>query len=161
MENLAQLFNNVMVCTDFSVNSDFAFNYAIEVCRRSEGSSLHLLHVIPEADAQFWKTYIYEYDGDVDLKAKADIDQKVEEYKRRIPDGIEFSVAIRVGKDHQQILNYAEEIDADLIVLGRRSKNNFQKAFMGDITEKVCRSANCAVLVMPLSYQEKRSGSSC
>ena len=155
MYNTRQLFKKVLVCTDFSDNSEFAFNYAIEICRRSEESHLYLLHVIPEADAQFWKTYIYEYDGDIDFKAKTDIDQQVERYKQSVPPEVGFTVEVRIGRDHQQILEYAGEVEADLIVLGRQSKNTFQKAFMGDITEKVCRSANCAVLIMPASYQDR------
>ena len=37
-----------------------------------------MFHVIPEPDAQFWKSYIYEVD-DVDNKAKQDIDRKIAE----------------------------------------------------------------------------------
>ncbi len=147
-------FKTVLICSDFSNNSDFAFDYALEICSRSPGTSLHLLHVIPEADAQFWKTYIYEYEGDVDAKAKADIDHRLETYKQMVPADQDFHIEIRIGKDHREILDYAKHIQADLIVLGRQSKTSFQKAFMGNITEKICRSADCAVLVMPASYQQ-------
>ena len=147
-------FKTVLICSDFSSNSDFAFDYAMEICSRSPDTKLHLLHVIPEADAQFWKTYIYEYEGDVDAKAKADIDLRLDTYKLKVPKDQDFHIEIRVGKDHHEILEYARNIQADLIVLGRQSKTSFQKAFMGNITEKICRSADCAVLVMPDSYQK-------
>ncbi len=155
---LRHYFKKVLICSDFSANSDFAFDYALEICQRSESTSLYLLHVIPEVDAQFWKTYIYEVEDDIDAKAKSDIDKRLEPYKQAVPAGQEFHIEIRIGKDHREILDYAREISADLIVLGRQSKNSFQKAFMGDITEKICRSADCAVLVMPASYQQRLDG---
>ena len=148
-------FKKVLVCNDFSTNSDFAFDYALEICSRTEQTILYMLHVIPEVEAKFWQTYIYEFEGDLDQKAKSDIDKRLEPYKNRVPEGQEFHIEIRIGKDHREILDYANEIEVDLIVLGRQNKTNFQKAFMGNIIEKICRSANCAVLVMPASYQNK------
>ena len=63
----------VLYCTDFSENASRAFAYALEAAALRKGSELHLIHVIPEPDAQFWKSYIYDAEGDVDEKAKKDI----------------------------------------------------------------------------------------
>ncbi len=141
----------ILFCTDFSENAAFAFDYAIDAAVRRPGSQLHLLHVIPEPEAQFWKTYIYEVEG-VDEKAKQDIDAKIEsQYKPRVPAGVDFNIHMQVGKDYIKILEFARQINADLIVIGRHGQGALEKVLFGNVTEKVVRKADCAVLVVPLS----------
>jgi nucleotide-binding universal stress UspA family protein len=150
-------FKNILFCTDFSENADFAFGFVVGIARQNPGRKFYMLHVVPESDAQFWKSYIYEVDN-VDQKAKTDIDQKVQQnYKSKMPPGTELAVEFRVGKDSQEILAFAEEKNIDLIILGRQGKGSFQKAFFGNVTEKVARHAPCAVMIIPLSYKERLS----
>ena len=142
-------YQRILFCTDFSENADFAFAYALDAAVRRPGCTLYLLHVIPEPDAQFWKTYIYEVD-EVDEKAKRDIDQKIAEvYLPRIPDTVSFQVAMRIGRDYIQILEFAREHQADLIVVGRHGRSALENVLFGNVAEQVVRKADCAVLVVP------------
>ena len=68
-----ETFERILFCTDFSQNAYDAFGFAVDAASRRPGCLLYILHVIPEPDAQFWKTYIYEVE-DIDKKAKQDID---------------------------------------------------------------------------------------
>lgn len=148
-------YQRILFCTDFSANADFAFDYALDAVRRRPHSQFHLLHVLPESAAQFWKTYVYEVD-DVDNKAKHDIDVKVEQaYFSRLPEGISLQVHYRVGKEHTEILAFADELDIDLIVLGRQGHSFLEHALFGAVAEKVVSRATCAVLVVPLSLKDR------
>ncbi len=148
-------YKKILFCTDFSENADFAFDIAVDMVRRRPGCTLYLLHVIPEPDAQFWKTYIYEVDN-IDAKAKADIDKKVADvYRPRVPDVVRLEVEMRVGRDYVTILEFAKEKDVDLIILGRHGKSAFEKVLFGNVTEKVARKADCAVLIVPLTFRRK------
>lgn len=149
------MFSRILFCTDFSENADFAFSFAVDAASRRPGCRLYLLHVIPESEAQFWKTYIYEVD-DVDAKARHDVDERIEVYRSKLPEHIELNVEIRIGKDNQEILTFARDRQIDLIVMGRQGRGALQKALFGNVTEKVVRKADCAVLVVPLSYRERR-----
>ena len=140
----------ILYCTDFSENAGRAFAYALEAAALRKGSELHLIHVIPEPDAQFWKSYIYDAEGDVDEKAKKDIDEKIDrDFRPRIPDGLVFKTAFRIGKSHAEILKYAEEIGAGLIVVGRQGTGALTSLFFGSVAEKVVKKASCPVLVIP------------
>ena len=144
---LTGYYKNILFCTDFSPNADRAFELAIESALHHEGCTLTLLHVLPEPEAQFWKSYIYEIDG-VDEKAKADIDRKIEEtYRPRIPKTIQFQTAFRIGNPAQTILDYAAAEKNDLIVLGRQGHGS---VFFGNVSTRVARYAKCPVLVVPL-----------
>ena len=149
-------YERILFCTDFSENAEFAYAYAIDAAVRRPGSVLYLLHVIPEPDAQFWKTYIYEVD-DVDQKAKHDIDERIANtYLSRTPEGVKLEIAIRVGKDSDAILEFAEEKNIDLIVMGRHGRSSLGKVLFGNVTEKISRKAQCAVLIIPLSMKERK-----
>ena len=148
-------YKRILFCTDFSENADFAFDYALDAAGTSPGAGLFVLHVVPESQSQFWKTYIYEIDN-VDSKARADIDERIEKsYLSKIPAGIKIDIQFRIGKENEEILDFAKEINADLIVIGRQSSNALETAFFGNVTEKIVRKAHCPVLVVPASTKHK------
>ncbi len=147
-------YDRILFCTDFSLNADFAFHFALKSAERSVTATLHILHVIPEPEAQFWQTYLYEVD-DVEGKAQDDMNQKIRDsYMNLIPENIVALTAVRQGRDHEAILHYAEEIDANLIVLGRQGFRGLGKTFFGNVTEKIVLNAKCPVLVIPYPHKE-------
>lgn len=145
----------ILFCTDLSENADFAFSFAVDAAIRRPASELFLLHVVPESQAQFWKSYIYEVQG-VDDKAKQTLDIKIEQaYTAKLPAGLNMKIEFRIGKDYEAILDFAHENQVDLIVLGRQGTGSLQRALFGSVAEKVARRAECTVLIVPLSYQKR------
>jgi hypothetical protein len=93
----------ILFCTDFSENADIAFQYALGMALRRPGAVLIILHVIPEPEAQFWRTYIYELEN-IDEKAKQDVDQQIaQSYLSKIPSEVSVRIEIRIGRDYQTI----------------------------------------------------------
>jgi nucleotide-binding universal stress UspA family protein len=139
----------MLFCTDFSPGASQAFDFAIATVRNTPGAQLHLLHVIPETDAQFWKSYIYEVDR-VDAQAKHDIHCMIRDaYLSRVPSGIEVKVELRIGKAAEKILEVAAQKQVTMILLGRESAGGLSAALFGNVVEKVVRKAHCPVLVIP------------
>ncbi len=152
-------YRKILFCTDFSENANFAFDFAIDAALRNPGCSLVLLHVIPEPDAQFWKGYIYEL-GDMDAKARADIDHAVDtDYRPRVPAGVNFHVEMLIGDAARMILDYAAEQEADLIILGRQGRGAITQWLLGNVAGKVARKSLCPVLVVPLSFKARMPAS--
>ena len=149
-------FRRILFCSDFSENADFAFGFAVDAAVRNTGSTLYLLHVLPEPDAQFWKTYIYASDADPDAKAKADIDALIaRSYLPRLPPGLDFRKIFRIGKAADEILAFAAEEKADLIVIGRQGKGAVRSIFFGDVAARVARNATCPLLIVPLAFARR------
>ena len=148
-------FKRILFCTDFSESADAAFEFALDSAIRRPGSTLYLLHVIHEPDAQFWKSYIAEVEN-VNDEAKKAIDAKVASaYLSRVPQGVELKVEFRIGPDAATILEFAKAAQVDVIVLGRHGHSSVGKALFGSVAEKIVRKAECAVLVVPLEYARK------
>lgn len=155
METRQPVFERILFCTDLSDNAEIAFRFAVDAAMRRPGCELILLHVIPESEAQFWKTYVYEVE-DVDNKAKHDLDERIDEaYRTGLPEGVTLQVEYRIGRDWQEILAFAREKRVDLIVLGRQGHSALEKAFFGSVTEKIVRKADCPVLVVPMTYKQQ------
>ncbi len=151
-------FKNILFCTDFSESADLAFDFALDAAVRRPGSTLYLLHVIHEPDAQFWRAYIAEVDH-VNDDAKHAIDERIAgAYQPRVPKGVELKLEFRIGPDAATILDFAREIKADVIILGRHGHGKVGHAFFGSVAEKIVRKADCAVLVVPLSYAKAPGG---
>jgi nucleotide-binding universal stress UspA family protein len=149
-------FGRILFCTDFSENADNAFPFALEMALRYGDSELHLLHVVPEAEAQFWKSYIYEVE-DVDEKAKHAIDEHIDRvYRSTVPRNQQFVIEFRVGNAPQEILTYSKEHGIELIVMGRQGQSGFGTAWFGKVTEKISRQAECAVMIIPQIFLEKK-----
>jgi len=145
-------FRHILFCTDFSESADAAFEFALDAAVRRPGATLYLLHVIHEPDAQFWKSYLAEVEN-INAEAKKAIDAKVAaSYLSRVPKGLDVKVEFRIGPDAPTILEFAKVTQIDVIILGRHGHSSVGKALFGSVAEKIVRKADCAVLVVPLSY---------
>lgn len=142
----------VMCCTDFSPNALKAFQHAIASASARKNARLCLVHVLPEPDAHFWKTYIYQADFNIDDKAHQDIQKRIDqEYRPLLPPGMAFETIFKTGRDYEQILKCANEITPDLLVIGRQGSgsSSFRSFFFGNVAERVVAQSPCPVLVVP------------
>ena len=57
-------------------------------------------------------------------------------------------VHVAVGHPESEILRIAEEIGADLVVVGSRGLGPLGRVLMGSVSESVVRHAHCSVLVV-------------
>ncbi len=149
------LFKKILFCTDFNTDAMSAFHYALNISEGNPECELIIFHVIPEPDARFWNSYIYEVD-DVDSKAEHDIDSRITEaYRSRIPDGTNYSVRTVEGNVGEQILKVSQSEDIDLIIIGRGAGPNLINRLLGDFVKKLIHKASCPVLVIPENSSDK------
>lgn len=59
-----------------------------------------------------------------------------------------FTIKVSEGKVFKEILNYAKEVQPDLIVLPSHSHSKVENILIGSVTAKVVEKANCSVLVV-------------
>jgi nucleotide-binding universal stress UspA family protein len=119
---------HILVPTDFSDGSMRAFETALEMARDS-GAIMTLLHV------QHVPTSVFP---DVILPMSPEMMRDVERSDRRTS----------VGATHVEICDTAEQIDADLIVIGTHGRGGLTHALLGSVAEKVVRKAPCPVLTV-------------
>src|SRR5512142_170322 len=124
-------FKRILFCTDFSESADAAFDFALDAAVCRPGSTLYVMHVIHEPDAQYWKAMLAEVEN-INAEAKKTIDAKVAAaYLARVPQGLDVKTVFRVGPDAATILEYAKAEQMDVIILGRHGHSSVGKALFG------------------------------
>lgn len=73
----------------------------------------------------------------------------VEETRTAAAAGLSTDVVVKSGGTVRLILECAEDVGADLIVLGTHGAGGFEHLVLGSVTEKVMRKASCPVLTVP------------
>jgi nucleotide-binding universal stress UspA family protein len=142
----SEFYRNIVVATDGSENSQRAISYGIELAKLS-GSTIHALYVIDTSafssipmDAGWEEMYeILRKEGE---KAVYDVKERGE------AEGVEVREVLWEGHPSTEIINFAENNNADLIVIGTLGKSGLDRFLMGSVAEKVVRGSKVPVLVV-------------
>jgi nucleotide-binding universal stress UspA family protein len=140
-------FRTILCPIDFSGPSRIALRYAAAVARMS-GARMIVLFVndplLAAAAAATYDARAVAHSTDVELKRFV----RKALAGRRVPAGsVRLSVA--VGKPAQEIATAAEQLRADLVVMGTRGLSGAARLVLGSTTEQVLRRAGVPVLAVP------------
>lgn len=143
-------FDRILFCTDFGPSALAAFPYAIRAAQRN-GGRLVILHVLPDADAQFWRGYVVEDGKDLEAKSRSALHARMAaDYLSKIPAGIECETIYRAGKPAEKIVEAASQGAATLIVMGRRKPAGLFGRLTGNgVAMRVAEKTKCPLLVIP------------
>lgn len=72
----------------------------------------------------------------------------VSEVAESVGDDVAVETAVLNGTPYERILDYAEEADADLLVMGTHGRTGVDRYLLGSVTEKVIRTADAPVLTV-------------
>jgi nucleotide-binding universal stress UspA family protein len=77
----------------------------------------------------------------------------------RIAGGTVAGAHLRVGEVAEEVVDLAEELEVDLIVVGTRGRSVIRRALMGSVSDSVLRQARCPVVVArSQETDDKRKG---
>ena len=153
-------YKKVLFCTDFSENSDYAFDFALGITKRKEGL-LYILHVIPgNPHLAFAEKYITREDLEKIQKGIIEEDLEIkykEHYVKKMQKGMKFEIVTKIGREYEEIIKFAEREEVDLIVLGTHGRTGLEHVFSGSVAEKVIRHSPSPVFVIPSRKMLERS----
>ena len=136
------LIKKVLFLTDGSQNSRSALRYAVEICRNFE-ASLHILSVIEDMPPYLNLEVGSEFISQIQETVRSEV-VKCADYCET--SGVNSSGEIRHGIPYEEIIKYAKEIDADLIVMSTHGHTGLSHILLGSVAEKIVRYAHCPVL---------------
>jgi len=157
---------------DFTCFSREGLEMAISLAR-SFGAKLHVLHVLlpPPAYVMAQGNYVsgilqdqQKIDRKICQLREAEIESVVSELGGG--DTHPHIVGLEGVREDLAIREYAEKIDADLIVMASHGRRGLLRFFLGSTTERVLKGAPCPVLIVrPKEARERdrlteRSGKS-
>lgn len=145
-------FNKILCPTDFSEASGKALEAASELALHfsAEVILVHVVHplaVVPQA-TQF---DVPLYQSEMETYAR----NRLQEIVEKGITGITFRKMVVPGDAANEIVNMAGRENADVIVIATHGETGWRKFMFGSVAEKVIRLAECPILVIHASPEEK------
>jgi nucleotide-binding universal stress UspA family protein len=137
------MFNKILVPIDVDYPKTAAAVYknAADIAKLSN-AEIRLVSVMPGFGMPIVASYISD---EMKQKAKTRFKEALESF---IEENCEKSVSyrVRIGKNWEQIVNAADNWEADLIVVYHNRRRDINEVFSGSCSQRVSDSANCSVL---------------
>ena len=155
---MAEEHPNILFCTDFSDDANFAFFHALDQSRRNS-ANLHILHTILSPDAYSGPMvdhYQQEFDLlDEDLKREKVKEQAILalrlQYEPQVKPLAGYIFVVRFGSPDVEIIRYADENNIQMIVMGVVGKHSDNKGKLLKTAANVSRYAHCQVVTIGVS----------
>lgn len=145
---------HIVVAYDFSGSGRVALERAIAIAKRAPW---HVLHIVCVIEPRFpfpalpTKHVDFEYANRVVAAVTAEVGAELGELR-----AVQFYVHAPVArKVASTILEVAEQIGADLIIVGSKGLTGLERAIVGSTSERIAREAGCTVEVArPKRYSQ-------
>ena len=157
--------NNILYATDLSKNSAYAFRYALNSAEHHK-AKIHILHVLENRQPQnsllggpYFQLSQAELDEAYSERkrvAKEEIRKRLDDFcKRELknkPTSLKRVDSIQVieGDPAGEILQKADELNADILILGSHGKGSLDHAFLGSVAEKVLQRIKLPIIIVPI-----------
>ena len=145
----------ILLATDGSEEAELAASTVVALAKET-GSELHVVTVA------LGYPYVYAY---YDVRHPAEVERGQREAREvldrqvdriRGAGGAVTKAHFGAGVPEEEIVVLAEELGADLVVLGSRGLGGMRRALVGSVSDSVARHAHCPVLVVR-RYEEEET----
>ena len=135
------MYDQILVPTDGSEGSHAAVEHAIDLATTYD-ATLHTLYVVDTSvgiDASV--------PGTLDALEEAG-ENAIDEVVKQAADVGTIEGVVAQGAPHRAILDYVDEHDVDLVVMGTHGRTGLDRYLLGSVTEKVVRLSDAPVLTV-------------
>ena len=146
----------VLLTYDGSKEATAAAELAVEIANAT-GSVLHLLHVValerylpplayaPYEEAEAWEAWEAGIERDEE-RTRSFVEgqaQRMEAQGARVAEA-----HLAFGKPEEEIVRLAENLNAQLVIVGSRGRGGLRRALLGSVSDSVVRHAHCPVMIV-------------
>ncbi|MFA1611513.1 universal stress protein [Halobellus rubicundus] len=136
------MYDTILVPTDGSDQANAALDHAVGLAR-DHGATLHLLYV---ADSN--RDSVTTLGGEVVDALEQEGERILADATERLTDTVDLVDAVETGDPVETILDYADAVDADVIVMGTHGRRGLDRYLLGSTTERVVRRSPVPVLTI-------------
>ncbi|MFD1633895.1 universal stress protein [Haloplanus ruber] len=146
------MYRNILVPTDGSDASAAAVEHAVDLADRYD-AHIYALYVVDSGSYGV----LGESTPTVVEALREEGSQAVTSVEGTAADaGVEVDTAVVEGAVHRSILDHADEVGADLIVMGTHGRQGIDRYLLGSVTERIVRSSSVPVLTVRSSDDSER-----
>jgi nucleotide-binding universal stress UspA family protein len=149
-------FKTILCAVDFSDHSPKLADYAKSLAKCT-GAKLLCVYVAPSLSQYVGfhvpPSSIESFVGEI----VAGADTSMQAYLEAHFQGVDTQGKVLVGYPAEEILNLAEDENADLIIMGTHGRTGIDRILFGSVAEKVVKSSRCPVLtIRPEQHTEDK-----
>ncbi|MDY9922027.1 MAG: universal stress protein [Synergistota bacterium] len=139
--------DHVLFATDFSKNSEVAFNYLVEMIPLIK-NKISLIHIQDE------------------YRITPYLDDKIEEFNRIDSGRLEamkkvlldkgcpdVETVLKYGSPSSEILKSVKELSAEMVIMGSQGRGFVNEFFLGSVSHNIARESPVPVLLIPVKRQ--------
>lgn len=144
------MFGKIVVGTDGSDTASEAVRQAIELAGQF-GATLQIVSAYEPVPAGRLREEAHEAPPDIahQINPQEDVDATLAEASGRAEKaGVPAETSARQGDPADAILDVAEEVGADLIMVGNKGMTGAKRFLLGSVPNKVSHHAPCSVLIV-------------
>jgi nucleotide-binding universal stress UspA family protein len=138
----------VVVADNLAEGPERALSFMVEHLRPYR-PEVHLIHAVenslPRAYAELGVTRSFALDDELRVKIIARLRARAEAV---LPEGWTLVAEVREGTPRRVVTRYAQEIRADLLVLGAERRTDLGERLLGGTAGRIVRRAPCPALVL-------------
>ncbi|WP_428772847.1 universal stress protein [Vibrio sp.] len=141
------MYKQILVPVDLNDQgfSDRALELAVWHAKHAN-AQVHLLTVLPGIHMSMVQSY---FPKDAALKMKRDVQNQLKQFAlSHVPEDVVYQTHVAEGKAWTTILEYAEKLGADLIVMPSHKRSKIDKVVLGSVASKVVQNSPINVLVV-------------
>lgn len=138
------MYDEILVPTDGSPAAEAAIDNAVDLAS-TYGARIHALYVV---DASAFSTV--EAGSEMVVEALEEEGEAAVESVRGAAEaaGVEVEGSVTTGTPYRTIIDYIEDNDIDLVVMGTHGRRGLDRLLLGSVTERVVRSADVPVMTV-------------
>lgn len=154
------MFKKILVPYDGSKHAEIALNMAIYLAKLIKGSKVIIVTVLEEVKApplvfdtkvRNYKTgeatTLSSYMRDLQKDMRNKMTKRLDELRQRYDSSVQIRTLVSVGRPEDKIIEYANNLHADIIVMGSRGLKGISKLLMGSVSRKVSERVSCTVMI--------------
>lgn len=138
------MYKQILVAVDGSVHSKRAASHAVFLANSTEGAHVTLLYVLD-----------YDKARTNDIHNKSSEDLHIDRKNKIMPikelftsKGISTEIKLLHGEAGPVIVEHANQVNYDVVVIGSRGLNALQEMVLGSVSHKVAKRVNSPVLLI-------------
>ena len=113
---------------------------------KQSNAQIHLLNVLPGIHLSMVASY---FPKDAVAKMKADVKEQLQAFAaKHIKQEACYNIHIAEGRPYTTILEFAQKLEADLIIMPSHKRSKMDKVVLGSVASKVVENSPVNVLVV-------------
>ena len=151
------MYDDILYPTDGSAGSEAAAAH-VGALASAFDATVHVLHVVDTREGGLGMSGAFVHEDSQAMSGVSpetgyigrheEVDADEIEAAAGSAEEVSMTTAVEMGTPHSAILQYADDHDVDLVVMGTHGRTGVERYLLGSVTEKVVRLADAPVVTV-------------